>query len=150
VDVYDPSLGSEQVHDLNPGIRQNGLFWTTVVAASSVDVDLAAGTAQLTLADVHLKDYHDIPNALGLVENGPQPVPATLSFAVRWSLSGETVHFDNAGQQFRGDFRVSADPAAAQMEWSAQIGGFDFRSAPLSTSGSSYAQLGREQNGSFY
>ena len=143
-------MGNEQIHDLNPGITQNGLFWTTVVSADSVTVDLKAGRANLEVRDVHVKDYHDIPNALGLVEGGPRPVPATLSFRVRWNVDGDSVHFDNSDQQFRGDFLVSADPAAAQMEWSARIGQLEFQSAAIGTSASSYAELGHERNGSFY
>jgi hypothetical protein len=77
---YDPQLGGAQIHDFNPGIRQNGLFWTAFLPAGNVQVDLHAGTATLEAHDLHMKDYGDIENAI--TGDGDPPVPAVVSFKV--------------------------------------------------------------------
>jgi hypothetical protein len=125
-------------------VRQNGLFWTTVVGDDDIDVDLAAGTATLRGNNLHMKDFHDFENAL--LGNGEPPTPSVVSFTVKWTATGEMVHFDNPSQQYRGDMRT----ATAQMDWTARSGMFDYTSAPLDTSTTEAAQIGTESNGSFY
>jgi hypothetical protein len=137
-------LGGQQVHDFNPGVTQNGLFWTTVVSSDSVQVDLAAGRATLQVAEIQQKDFFDFENAILL--NGATPRQGHVSFRVEWTTSGPAVDFDNAAQQFRGRFA----PAVAQMEWSGRSGDYEFQSAPIAESTTDAAQLGAESNGSFY
>lgn len=133
-----------QIHDFNPGITQAGLFWTSIVPRDHVRVDLARGRATLEVVNLHMKDYFNLENAL--VGGGAHPVPAIVSYKVEWNAFGAVNAFDNAAQQFRGEFRY----ATAQMEWSAQTPDFTFVSAPLATSTTDAAELGSERNGSFY
>jgi hypothetical protein len=91
-----------------------------------------------------MKDYFDIENAV--VGRGPRPAPAVVSYRVEWNTIGAVNMFDNAAQQFRGEFR----DAFAQMEWSARTVDFDFVSAPIETSTTDAAALGAERNGAFY
>lgn len=133
-----------QIHDFNPGIRQNGLFWTSIVPDDRVSVDLNDGRAVLEVHDLHMKDYADLANAVA--GGGPTPVPSIVSYRVEWTASGGVSQFDNAAQQFRGAFRT----AIARMAWSARTPDFDFVSAPLASSTTDSAQLGSESNGSFY
>jgi hypothetical protein len=144
--VYDPSLGdpAPQVHDFNPGVTQSGLFWTSIVPQDHVRVDLTTGRATLEVRSLHMKDFFDIENAT--VGGGGHPVPSVVSYRVEWTAGGPVNTFDNVAQQYRGEFRN----ALAQMEWSARTVEFDFVSAPIGTSTTDAAQLGREQNGSFY
>jgi hypothetical protein len=137
-------LEGQQVHDFNPGVTQNGLFWTAVVSSDSVDVDLATGSATLQVSDIQLKDFFDFENAI--LRNGATPRQGRMSFRVEWTASGPAADFDNASQQFRGSF----SPAVAQMEWSGRSGDYEFKSAPLAESITNAAQLGEESNGSFY
>jgi len=137
-------LEGQQVHDFNPGVTQNGLFWTTVVSSDSVDVDLAAGRATLQVSDIQQKDFFDFENAI--LGNGATPQQGRVSFRVEWTAFGPVADFDNASQQFRGSF----SPAVAQMEWSGRSGDYEFKSAPLAESTTGAAQLGAERNGSFY
>jgi len=137
-------LGLAQINDFNPGVRQNGLFWTTVLGDDDVHVDLAAGTATLHAVDLRLKDYHDFENAI--LGNGDPPTPGVVSFTVQWTATGAVNHFNNPAQHYRGDFR----DVSAQMEWSGRSGDFEFTSAPLATSTTDGGQLGRESNGSFF
>jgi hypothetical protein len=120
------------------------LFWTSVVPSDSVHADLSNGRATLEIRNLHMKDYHDLENAL--VGGGPRPVPGVVSYRVEWTALGAVNSFDNAAQNFRGEFRN----AIARMEWTAETPDFSFVSAPLSTSTTDAAQVGSERNGSFY
>lgn len=133
-----------QIHDFNPGITQNGLFWTSIVPEDHVHVNLSTGRATLEVRNLRMKDYTEIVNAT--VGGGPPPVPSVVSYRVEWTATGAVNAFDNPAQQFRGEFR----DAVARMEWSARTTDFDFVSAPIATSITDGAQLGRESNGAFY
>jgi hypothetical protein len=93
---------------------------------------------------LHLKDYYTLENAF--VGNIGQPTPAVISFTVVWNATGSVTHYDNPDQKFRGDFR----DASAYIEYSGRAGDFEFQSAPLASSTTVTAQIGRESNGSFY
>lgn len=133
-----------QVHDFNPGTRQNGVFWTTVVADDAVAVDLDAGSASLDVTDIQQKDFFDFENAI--LRNGDTPRQGRVSFRVEWAAEGPLKNVDNPTQRYRGTIR----PAAAQMEWSGRSGDYEFQSAPLATSTTDAAQLGSCSNGSYY
>ena len=140
----DPSSGGAQITDFNPGVTQNGLFWTVVVGDQDVDVDLDAGTATFRAENLRMPDFRDFENAI--LRNGSTPLPGVVSFTVRWTATGAVTHFDNPAQRYRGDMRE----AIAQMEFTARSGDFEYRSAPLAESTTDAAQLGAESNGSFY
>ena len=133
-----------QITDFNPGVRQNGLFWTVVMDDRDVTVDLAAGTATLHGRNLHMKDYHDFENSQLL--NGEPPTPSVVSFTVKWTATDDAAPFADAEHQYRGDLR----PATAQMDWTARSGIFDYTSASLATSTTDLAWLGTESNGSFF
>jgi hypothetical protein len=133
-----------QITDFNPGVRQNGLFWTVVVDNRDVTVDFVAGTATLRGRNLHMKDYHDFENSV--LENGEPPTPSVVSFTVQWTATGSAAAFTDPEHQYRGSLR----PAKAQMEWTARSGKFDYTSAPLETSTTDLAWLGTESNGSFF
>ena len=137
-------MGGAQVHDFNPGITQNGLFWTTILEPRNVQVNLNAGTATLEVYDLHIKDYGDFENSI--TGYAGQPVPAIVSFKVQWTAAGGVNNFNNAAQKFRGAFRN----ANAQMEFTARAGNLDIMSAPLAQSTTIAAEMGQESNGSFY
>jgi hypothetical protein len=93
---------------------------------------------------MHMKDFHNFENAI--LGNGETPTPAVVSFTVKWTATGGVTHFNNPGQQYRGDMRT----ATAQMEWTARSGIYEYTSAPLATSTTEAAQIGEESNGSFF
>jgi len=146
VDVFEPGPG-EQLHDLNPTFAPpTGLFWTIEVSPDAIDVDLAGGSAMLQVNNLPILDHGNIPNAL----TGMAPAtPGSVSFRVQWSGVEQSVNIrsDSAALgHFTGEFMRNS----AQMEWSAQAGPYQFTSAPLATSSSGWAELGRERNGIFY
>jgi hypothetical protein len=133
-----------QITDFNPGIRNNGLFWTMVVDDRDIDVDLAAGTATFRGTNMHMPDFHDFENAI--LGNGATPTPAVVSFTVEWTGEGDVMHLDNPAEHYRGDIRI----ATAQMDWTARSGIYEYTSNPPETSAADYAQIGQESNGSFF
>src|SRR6266849_3859579 len=122
MDLFNGAVGTSQVHDFNPGIRDNtGLFWTQAIAGDAVTFNLEHGTATLAADDLDEEDYHNLHNAL---LDGPS----------------DPVH------RFTGRFRL----ASVQIEWSADAPGFHFVSDPASTTNNVRSVIGRERNGVFF
>jgi hypothetical protein len=113
------------------------------IRASKISVDLAAGVASMVAQNVPVLDHGQIPNALSGM--GPPPQVATVSFRVEWGGSTQRVPVNNAAQGFAGEYIRNN----SQMEWSATMGEYEFLSAPLASSSSSFAEIGREHNGLF-
>ena len=65
---------------------------------------------------------------------------------MKWFGEETRVHINNPSNGFAGNFVRNQ----AQMEWSATSHGYQYVSAPLHTSQSSFAEIGHERNGSFY
>ena len=91
---------TSQVHDFNPGITENGLFWTTAIDRGSVQVNLGNGSASLHVADLDVEDYGNVVNAL---QDGPS-VEASVSFDASWSGIDERVKIRNSDTGFAGEF----------------------------------------------
>jgi hypothetical protein len=107
-------------------------------------VALGSGKAQMSMSDLKLQDYFNIPNALFRFQS-PAFVPASCSFDVNWSgpvTSREPVT-SPAGSS--GELRM----CQATMTWSASNDlGFSFVSDPSPTT-SAFALIGRVKNGVF-
>ncbi len=142
----DPLDPSTQVHDLNPGILPNGLFWIVQVPDKSVDVNPGAGKAHFALEDFEIEDYHDLVKALA---DGPS-VDAELSFDCRWSDGIQTRFIRNPDplERFTGMFVQTH----ATIAWSASVPSqhFVFQSDGAATSHEVYAEVGEERNGFFF
>jgi hypothetical protein len=146
-------MGGAQIHDFNPGIKADGLFWTLALPDDRVTVHLGSEFASVVATDVSVDDYHDFPNAIGGGGPGiPGPsVPAKVSFTVLWSGVNSRANVKNTdspldGGGFAGEFIRNA----AQMEWSATVGDLQYVSDPLATSASVFAEIGHERNGAFF
>ena len=142
--LYDFKKFSTQVHDFDPGINPypSGLFWTSPVPAIG-PVELGTGEARLTVADLTVRDYFNIPNALFRFQV-PDSVGATCSFDVHWhgpvSDRGRVTTQGSAGELVMSQ---------ATMTWSASNNdGFSYVSNPSGTN-SVFAQLGHIRNGVF-
>ena len=140
----DQLIPENQVHDLNPGILDNGLFWVVPIPDASVDVDPGAGRARLLVRDLEVEDYFTLENAL-LDGNS---IPAHVSFDCRWFRPTGITRYRNAAadQQFVAQFRETS----AVVEWSVREEGFEFTSDAASTSVSVIAEVGHERNGVFF
>jgi hypothetical protein len=145
VDVYEPGPGS-QIHDLNPSQSPPfGLFWTIAIDGDGIDVNLGAGRASMEATDVPIFDYGSFENDIA----GGPGVPGTVSFKVTWSGVQERLKIRNTDPVY-GGFAGQFVRNSAQMEWTARVGDLVFQSDPLATSSSSFAEIGKERNGSFF
>lgn len=136
---------TQQVHDWEPGIADNGLFWTIPVAPGMVDVNAATGAARFVGRNVPVPDFHDFFNAVG---GGPS-VPSRVDFEVTWTGAGVAQHVADAAFGFVGDYV----PAEARIVFTAANDGSPvvYRSDPDTTKQSSPAPpvVGSERNGRF-
>lgn len=138
------ATGVGQTHDFNPGVADNGLFWTIAIPSGAGVVDPVAGTATYTQTDLAIGDYRNIP--IGAM-NGPH-VPVKVSFTITWSPgpNSKQLHAHDTINGFGGDFIQGV----ATASWSASGEGFTFRSTPGETSTTEVAYVGTEQNGRFF
>jgi hypothetical protein len=146
VDTFAPGPGGAQLHDLNPSPHHptSGLFWTIPIPEGSVDANPGAGRATLQVSNAAVFDHGSIGNAL-VSGSGDPMIPSTVSFTVQWSGVNDRQNVKNSGDGHAGEFVFGS----AQMEWTATAGIYTFQSAPLATSSSSFAVLGKERNGVF-
>jgi hypothetical protein len=139
-------VGQNQVHDFNPGIGADGLFWTLPVPRNSVAIDLDAGTAAFQMTNLAMPDFHDIVNSLS---PNPTSTPGFVSFDVRWHATSGLMTLRDASAGFTGEFRKST----ATIWWSANEPAqqFQFESDPAATSTTvNTAVMGHERNGRFF
>jgi len=143
MDLFNGAVGSNQVHDFNPGIRDtSGLFWTQPVACDAVSFSLEHGIATLAVDDLDEEDYHNLHNAL---LDGPSD-PASVSFKMRWQAIDDPINVTDTVHRFTGRFRL----AAVQIEWTAQTPTFHFESDAAGTTQNVRSVIGRERNGVFF
>ena len=142
MDLFNGPVGSNQVHDFNPGIRQTGLFWTQPVAESALSAEIPHGKASLALSDLDEEDYHNLHNAL---LDGPSD-PASVSFNMTWTATGDPMNVSDSVHQFAGRFTL----CSVQIEWTAAAPNFEFVSDPASTTVNVRSVIGRERNGIFF
>ena len=114
---------------------------------SGVEVNFDKGRARMEARRVPIFDYGTIENSL--FAGGPAPVQGSVSFRVVWSGAGERIDIRNTDPVF-GGFEGDFIRNSAQMEWSGTVGDLRFESEPMNTSSSSFAEVGREQNGVYF
>ena len=142
MDLFTGAVGTGQVHDFNPGIRESGLFWTQPVSEDALEVDLQDGTATLGLDDLDEEDYHNLLNALN---DGPSD-SASVSYEMRWKAIAPPMNVMDSVHRFSGRFRLST----VQIEWSATAPNFKFVSDAASSTVNVKSVIGRERNGIFF
>jgi len=136
-------VGTNQVHDYEPGVAANGLFWTIPVPDGAIDVNGGKGRARFAMRDFAISDFHEFTNS---ILPGGASEPAVVSFDVRWHDIQSRYNAKEPEFGLAGEFVVTK----ATIEWSSQQAGFSFQSDPASTSVSEYAILGHERNGVFF
>lgn len=126
-------MGQGHIHDFNPGVAPDGLFWTAHVPSESIEIDLDQTTASFKVENFALLDT--IPN-----------VPAMISLTMEWHRLGADLQVKDFVRGFAGSYRE----CSATIEWSGEESGFSFVSDPASTSATRFAEIGRERNGVFF
>jgi hypothetical protein len=136
------------VHDFNPGIGSNGLFWIVQVPDDAVTV--TDDTLTISLTNVAVVDQFSFPGGAGN-NLGIAGVPATVSFNITYQKSGEPRHvrptsadplspFDWAGEMWMATNSGTFSLAYNDGSFSAQ--------GSFSSSGN-FGEMGTERNGSF-
>jgi hypothetical protein len=148
MDLYQGPVGTNQIHDFNPGIIDSGpakgLFWTMHIPTHDVNVDLGRATATMRVTNADVEDYHTLKNA---ILEGPSD-PASVSFVIRWHGVNARVEVQDFELGFAGRFIEDS----ATVQWSARVPstGFRFHSDPATTSKTTFAEIGSERNGVFF
>jgi hypothetical protein len=133
------------VHDYNPHIASNGLFWTMPVPHDSVSVALGKGQASFALT-TDIFDDHDLQSSLTRAFPAGFPQIASVTFAVEWSGVLDHQHVRNEAMNFEGDFYATG----STIEWSSASSGFQFISEPANPARLIGAVIGHERSGVFF
>jgi hypothetical protein len=133
---------ANQTHDYNPGITDDGLFWTLLIAGESAT--RSERRADLCIRDQFIPDMHTFENA---VVRGPMD-PATIAIDCAWEATSGKVERDrNEEQQYVFSFRE----AMGRVHWRATGPSGNLRSImtgePQETL---YGAFGSERNGVFF
>ena len=136
---------TQQVHDWEPGIAANGLFWTIPIAPGWAHIDPETGSARFRGRNVPVPDFHDFFNAVASGES----VPSHVDFDVTWTGTGDPQHIVDATFGFVGDYV----PAQATITFTASQDGSGvvYRNDSNVSAQSSPAPpvVGSERNGRF-
>ena len=135
-------MGTDQIHDFNPGIDPfpAGLFWTVAIPEDSVALNLGRGTASYRLSNFAIEDYGSIGNAL----SDGSSAPGIVSFDVEWSGVVERATASNASDQFS----LSLVRTGASITWSGTSSLGSFESDAVTKV--NFAQIAHETNGMFF
>ncbi|REK41033.1 MAG: hypothetical protein DWQ20_00545 [Actinobacteria bacterium] len=131
------------MHDFNPGIAQNGLFWTMEIPRGSLQVERGGRSARLQVADLPIPDTFFYSNNVS--------VSAQIDVDVTWTATADPVSRGNG----TGGSEASFDRFSGSFSEAACVGsgggaetGFSFRTGPLDADGF-FAEFGHERNGVF-
>lgn len=144
MDLYVPSSGAH-VHDFNGGILASGLLWTLPVEELRFSHD--GREAVLAVDNQGVIDSFAFGNPAFL-----EGTPGVVSLRVKWRATqppkdrgkDKTVGPDDPAA-FLGRFAVAESTA----EITGSEFGFSFRSDPGVSTARTFAEIGRERNGSF-
>ena len=137
-----PNEFSNQVHDFNPGISRNGVFWTVRIPSRALTrVNPGAGRAKLEVEDFLMFDYFNFPNS---ISDDPDRTRGRVTCEMSWRGGGRAIRVENRRQDFEGRY-VSGD---VRIKWRARNRrGFTFESGRQTQVNA--ALVGRERNGRF-
>jgi hypothetical protein len=133
---------ANQIHDYEPGIQDNGVFWTVAVPPSVLQHDLAAGTASFKLTNYAIKDWINFPQSLLQLTSSP----AVVSFDLRWLQPDKSYTVKSDAEKFVYDFKFTK----SMISWSSDQEDFSFVSDPPDPATSLWGSVGHERNGVFF
>lgn len=131
-----------QIHDFNPGIAANGLFWTSEIDPGDVAAHPGNGSAAMAVGGLASRDYHDLVNAI----TGGSFLPALISFRIEWTGSSAKHHFHDTASGFDADVVFNS----AKAWWSGETSEALYVADDIATSASLFAEVGHERNGVYF
>jgi hypothetical protein len=120
----------------------NGVFWTTPIPMSSIDINPGAGSASWHFKGT-VSDFGTVVRSL----MGEPPIgAASVQWTIDWSGVSNRLNITNTGLKtpFAGEFVQNT----ATMSWSASEPGSGDMVGATHTSG--FAVIGHERNGVFF
>ncbi len=141
--MFQTQVGSDQIHDFNPGTEASGLFWTAAISRHDVLANPGSGRAVMDVRNLAVPDFHDLANA---ILGGPS-IPGVVSFRVDWAASRNKQKFHNDPLQYDGRMVLNS----ASCAWTGRTAEARYVSNPdPATQVSVYAQVGHMRNGVFF
>lgn len=131
-----------QLHDFNPGITPNGVFWIVQVPDSAVQI--SGNTLTLHLQNVAVVDQLQFPTGTG-------HAPVTLSFDVTYTRSGSPREVQPISHDPLTAFTWEGEIWAATNSgtFSAAYNDGSFSAQGSFSSSGFFGEMGTEKNGSF-
>jgi len=138
----------KQVHDFNPGIGSNGLFWLVQVPDDAVKITDDGLT--VSLKNVAVVDQFQFPGGAGN-NLGTAGRPAKVSFDITFTKSGAPRHVRPASEDPIGAFSWAGEmwTATNSGTFSVRYDDRSFSASGSFSSGSNFGEMGTERNGSF-
>lgn len=145
-------------HSYDAGVSPTGTFWVTRIPEGSFHVDLDNGSARARVENLCVYDAFTVANSVMGINRPVNLVKGIInSLEMEWSgvISRDTAN--EPVNQMRGNFventakiAVTATTPRTMVTALSNGHGFRFVSDPAATSVSNFAQIGQEQNGSFF
>ena len=138
-----------QVHDFNPGITPNGVFWIVEVPDDAVKISPDGETLTIHLENVPVVDQGSFPAGTGTT-------PATASFAITYTKSGAPRHVHPTSDDplspftWAGKMWTATNSGTFSVQYNAP-GGFSAQGSFSSDflPAGNFGEMGTERNGSF-
>jgi hypothetical protein len=141
-----------QLADHNPGVSEQGLFWTMPIPKPSIGINIGDGNASLCLSDALMPDLGNLLNALwggGAKDGQGMPLPrvfsSTVSLEARWFDAGPKQRVTDPVNRFTFDRAQTG----ASIKWKSVRRGAKFESDDAGQQ-VLFAAIGIEKNGTFF
>ena len=131
----------DKIASFHQPIAANGLYWTAPIPDDALTLSADGKSASVEVRDYRVVDQPKFPKP------GPD-YHASLDFRITWRAEGRLIPYTQPKLKYSLEFYR----AHAQIEYTARIPSRNLviTSAPLRTSDSVFAVMGRERNGSFF
>ena len=136
------------MHDFNPGIASNGLFWIIQIPEDAVTV--TDDSVTISLSNVAVLDQTSFPNPGGL-NLGTSGHPATVSFNITYRKSGTARRVQPTSADHLSPFTWAGaiSPATNSGTFSLAYTDGSFSAQGSFSYQGNFGEIGRERNGSF-
>lgn len=133
-----------QVHDFNPGITANGVFWIVQVPDDAVTISPDGQSLTIHLENVPVVDQGSFPAGTGTT-------PATVSFDITYMKSGSQRHVHPTSHDPLSPFTWAGEmwTATNSGTFSVQYNDKSFSASGSFSSTGNFGEMGTERNGSF-
>jgi hypothetical protein len=138
----------QQVHDFNPGISSNGLFWILQVPDEAVKI--TDDTLTISLTNASVVDQFLFPGGAGN-NLGTAGVPATVSFNITYTKSGMPRHVRPISDDPLSPFNWAGEmwEATNSGTFSLTYNDGSFSAQGSFSSAGNFGEMGMERNGAF-